>query len=125
MAGALAAIGAMAGAGLFLTTLPLAVAIALAPLCGAWGAALAYRALHAPTVLMAFRADGTVFVDGARVDDAGLDWRGPLTCIRWQRGGRHMRLVAWPDVVPPARRRELRLWRLAHRADASTAAVAT
>jgi len=73
---------------------------------------------------LTFGADGRVSVDGVVVDNMQLDWRGPLTCLAWHDGAGRRRIVAWPDAVSAARRRELRLWRVAHRADATTRPVA-
>ncbi|WP_133478015.1 hypothetical protein [Cognatilysobacter segetis] len=124
LAAALQLIGLLGGAGLFLTNLPAAAAWSLAPLVVVWGGLLARRVLRAPAVGMVFGADGRVHVDGAKVDEFILDARGPLTCMAWRSDGRRRRLVAWPDAVAAPLRRELRLWRLAHRADASTRPVA-
>jgi toxin CptA len=55
--------------------------------------------------------DGTaVSVDGARVEDFTVHWRGPLAFARWRdgQGGVH-RLAWWPDTLPASARRELRL----------------
>jgi toxin CptA len=39
-----------------------------------------------------------------------LQWRGPLAFLRWRDSdGRMHRLAWWPDVLPVAARRELRL----------------
>jgi hypothetical protein len=121
---ALMLIGVLGAAGTFLSDLSLPLAALISPVFLAWGALLAGRALRADVVRIAFRADGSVTVDGIRVHGVQLDWRGPLTVMEWQREGRRVRQVAWPDVVPPGLRRELRLWRLARRADASTRPVA-
>jgi len=50
-------------------------------------------------------------LDGQPLSQLDLRWRGPLLFIRWkhpaQRRWRHA--VFWPDTLPAARRRELRL----------------
>ncbi|MCR6661692.1 MAG: hypothetical protein NVV60_00750 [Luteimonas sp.] len=57
-----------------------------------------------------FHPDGTALVDGLRVDGLHLAWRGPLAFVTWLDGdGRRHRLAWWPDTLPAARRRELRL----------------
>jgi toxin CptA len=99
-------------------------ALPAATACLAWGAWIVRDSLRAPALGIALRGDGHVDVGGERVDDFAVDWRGALTCMAWRRDGRRVRHVAWPDVVPAAARRELRLWRLVHRADASTRPVA-
>ncbi|MBD9469221.1 hypothetical protein [Pseudoxanthomonas sp. PXM01] len=50
-------------------------------------------------------------VDGRPMVDARLHWRGPLAFLRWrdQAGGRWRRAAWWPDTLPAAQRRELRL----------------
>ncbi len=35
--------------------------------------------------------------------------RGPLLVLRWRKGKRRGQLLFWPDTLPRARRRELRL----------------
>lgn len=51
-----------------------------------------------------------VLLDGQPVEDVVVHWRGPLAFIRWKGSvGRAGRLSFWPDTLPPARRRELRL----------------
>lgn len=64
-----------------------------------------------PPVLLVFRGSGQpVLVDGQVVRDLGVEWRGPLAFARWQDAdGLTRRLSWWPDTLPPARRRELRL----------------
>jgi len=52
---------------------------------------------------------GTVSLDGRRLDDARLHWRGPILRLDWREAGRGYALLWWPDTLPPARRRELRL----------------
>jgi hypothetical protein len=121
---ALLVIAVLAAAGLFLSDLPVLVAALAAPLCIGWGVVLARRSWRAAAIDVAFCRDGRVHVDGEAVEDVRLDWRGPLTCLEWRKDGRPLRYVAWPDVVSAPWRRELRLWRLAHRADASTRPVA-
>ena len=124
MARSLIAIGVLGGAGLFLSDLPVGAAIALAPAVAAWGAVLARRSMRMDPVGFVLGSDGRVHVDGVCVGELALAWQGPLTRIQWRDGARRARLVAWPDVIPAAQRRELRLWRLVHRADASTRPVA-
>jgi toxin CptA len=54
--------------------------------------------------------DLAVVLDGQSIDDVAVEWRGPLAFIRWRdRTGRQQRLSWWPDTLPPASRRELRL----------------
>lgn len=54
--------------------------------------------------------DAPILLDGAVIDDVKVTWRGPLAFVRWRDpSGRIRRLAWWPDTLPPAARRELRL----------------
>jgi plasmid maintenance system antidote protein VapI len=60
-----------------------------------------------PSRLLAARA---AYLDGVPVEQVEVQWRGPLAFVSWKgRDGRRQRLSWWPDTLPPARRRELRL----------------
>lgn len=49
-------------------------------------------------------------LDGLPIEQARVQWRGPLAFLLWQDGqGRPQRLSWWPDTLPAASRRELRL----------------
>ncbi|MDG2524380.1 hypothetical protein P6166_03285 [Stenotrophomonas sp. HITSZ_GD] len=49
-------------------------------------------------------------VDGLPVEALRVEWLGPLVRVSWRRGPRPRQgLLFWPDTLPPARRRELRL----------------
>ena len=50
-------------------------------------------------------------VDGEPMREARLQWRGPLAFLRWRThdGGRWRHVAWWPDTLPAAQRRELRL----------------
>lgn len=54
--------------------------------------------------------DLSVTLDGQSIGNVELRWRGPMAFLLWQDPrGRPMRLSWWPDTLPAARRRELRL----------------
>ncbi|AXI82866.1 hypothetical protein FUT69_08840 [Xylella taiwanensis] len=56
--------------------------------------------------------DGNVpaLVDGMLVVDLRVSWYGPLVTVSWcVPDSRRMRLLFWPDILPAAMRRELRL----------------
>lgn len=54
---------------------------------------------------------GRATLDGAPLAVAALSWRGPLAFLRWRdEAGRRGRLSWWPDTLPPAQRRVLKLW---------------
>jgi len=76
-----------------------------------YGLWLAYRQSRKPLHdIVIHDADGRVEVDGERVDDFHVDWRGVLAFARWRdREGRSHRRVWWPDTLPADARRELRL----------------
>jgi toxin CptA len=50
-------------------------------------------------------------VDGRPMVDARLHWRGSLAFLCWREraGGRWQHAAWWPDTLPAAQRRELRL----------------
>ncbi len=55
-------------------------------------------------------SDAPASVDGIAVDALQVHWRGPIALLAWRTPeGRHACLHFWPDVLPPAGRRELRL----------------
>lgn len=120
----LALIAVLGAAGLFLTDFPPLVALAMAAGCLGWGGVLVRAELRRGRMALALRANGLAEIDGVPVDDFAVDWRGPLACLSWLAAGRRTRFVAWPDIIDPAARRELRLWVAAHRAPAVTATVA-
>ncbi|MBE2291389.1 MAG: hypothetical protein J0L89_02695 [Xanthomonadales bacterium] len=95
---------------------PLALAAA------AWGLRLAWReAGRAPRwLVLADRATGPGdgiashagpdTLDGRPLARCEIAWRGPLAFVHAvDDAGRHQRLTWWPDTLPAARRRELRL----------------
>ncbi|HHW4680684.1 MAG TPA: hypothetical protein ACQGQX_04240, partial [Xylella taiwanensis] len=49
-------------------------------------------------------------VDGMSVVDLHVSWHGPLVTVSWRvPDSCRMRLLFWPDTLPVAMRRELRL----------------
>lgn len=70
----------------------------------------ARRERRMPQRSLVLLASGDVLLDGRRVEDFSTEGQGPLTRLAWQVNGRRERVVAWPDVVGRAQRRELRLW---------------
>jgi toxin CptA len=54
---------------------------------------------------------GRAMLDATPLVEAVLSWRGPLAFLRWRdEAGRRGRLSWWPDTLPPAQRRVLKLW---------------
>jgi len=63
-------------------------------------------------------------VDGVSVQGPVLLERGPLLLLRWHQGRQCHQLLFWPDTLPRARRRELRLAVRAHGVSRRPASVA-
>ena len=53
-------------------------------------------------------------IDAEPVERIELLERGPLLILRWRLGKRRQQLLFWPDTLPRAQRRELRLAVKAH-----------
>lgn len=108
--GALIALGLLGGVSLLASDLPSAIAWPAALAAAGWGAWLARRESRRERLSVRWRADGALLVAGERVEAAELQWRGPLAFLAWSdtKGIRH-RLAWWPDTLPQAQRRELRL----------------
>lgn len=84
---------------------PLALAAA------AHGFFLARRELHrAPRSLVIPMGDVPATIDGESMSDLVVQWRGPLAFLHWRDPrGLARRMHGWPDTLPAAARRELRL----------------
>ncbi|MGX9719882.1 hypothetical protein [Stenotrophomonas acidaminiphila] len=109
-AGALRLLGLLAAVALLNCELqrPLAWPAALLAACG--GLRMARRGLRQPVrQLRVPAAPAPPSVDGIAVDALELLERGPLLVLRWREGNRRGQLLFWPDTLPRARRRELRL----------------
>jgi toxin CptA len=85
----------------------------------------AWRYARRPGCMFVIPADeGPAQVDDAPVEDLQMRRRGPLVQLAWrQQGRRHWRLF-WPDTLPQAQARELRLAVRAHCISRSPPAVA-
>ncbi|MBA2237585.1 MAG: hypothetical protein H0W24_02625 [Lysobacter sp.] len=87
---------------------PLAWPLALAAL--GHGLRLAWCERRKPARAVVISEAARVRVDGVEVEGFAVQWRGPLAFVRWQdRAGATHRLAWWPDTLPAAARRELRL----------------
>jgi toxin CptA len=108
--GALIALGLLGGLSLLASDLPRAFAWPAALVAAGRGAWRARRESCRKPLSVRWRADGALLVAGERADAAELRWRGPLAFLAWRdaKGIRH-RLAWWPDTLPAAQRRELRL----------------
>ena len=91
----------------------------------AWGAWSLHRERGRPVrALVVPVGDVPATVDGEAVQDLDVRWQGPLVRVAWHQQGRRGELLFWPDTLPPAQRRELRLAVAARRAPASTPQMA-
>lgn len=108
---ALIALATLAPAAVLVSEMPRAAAWPLAAAATLHGLRLLKREYRRPRHVLVFRGDpAPVEVDGIAVAGAQVGWRGPLAFVRWRDGaGRTRRLSWWPDTLPPASRRELRL----------------
>jgi toxin CptA len=105
------ALGILAAVAAIASELPWPVSFPLAIASVAHGTWLAMRELLQPAanlVIPPGEADATL--DGEAMIDLRVQWRGPLTILRWRSAaGGHHRLQGWPDNLDAAARRELRL----------------
>ena len=93
-----------------LSGVPAPLAWPLAVLAPVWTAWRARRLWRQPARDLVLAADGEAFLDGSRVRLVGVAWRGPLAVVHLVDGqDASRRLDWWPDTLPPAARRELRL----------------
>lgn len=109
MVGAQMLLGVLAAVALLTCELPHAWGVPAALLALGYGAFLAKREASRPARHLVVAAAG-VSLDGRAVHDPVVRWRGPLAFLTARdSAGRRLRLSWWPDTLPPARRRELRL----------------
>ncbi len=88
----------------------LAAPASLIAVAHAIGLVWRYRAMPDCMLLFPGNPDAPVLKDGEALAAARLEWRGPLAFLHWRTPqGKARHLVWWPDTLPPARRRELRL----------------
>jgi toxin CptA len=100
---------ACASASLLLSGLPAFVAWPAAALVVGYGGLLVRREVLRPGREFLFRASGGSSLDGRAVPGMRLQWRGPLAFASWRDGEGIHHLSWWPDTLPAAMRRELRL----------------
>lgn len=95
----------------FASDLPLAVAWPLSVIAVGHGTRLVLRESRQKPRSVVISDDGAaVRIDGARIEDFVVHWRGPLAFARWRDDqGLIHRLAWWPDTLPGSVRRELRL----------------
>ncbi len=102
--------GVSAALAVLASEMPRGPAWVLALTAALQGFRLARREAARPVCLWVFPAEGRVTVDGVPVREPRLVWRGPLAILYWRDGkGVRRTLGWWPDTLPAAARRELRL----------------
>jgi toxin CptA len=96
---------------LLASDLPRTLAWPLALLAAGWGLGEARSYARQPSRAFLIPAGaGEACCDGARMDALQVLWRGPLAFLRWcDPTGATRRLAFFPDTLPAATRRELRL----------------
>jgi toxin CptA len=110
LAAALAVLGMLGACSVLASAMPRWLAIPLALLSAFQGARLARCHLRAPDRALAWPMEGEPRLDGARLADGQLHWRGPLAFLQYRdEAGCHHRLAWWPDTLDGRQRRELRL----------------
>ena len=109
--GALMLLGLSAAFSVLTSSMPRLAAWPLAVLVLAYAFRRAWREWRSPPLALFFPGNELpVMLEGLPIHKAEVRWRGPLAFLRWQdRQGRPMRLSWWPDTLPAASRRELRL----------------
>ena len=109
--GMLALLGILAAFSILASEMPRLAAWPLALSALAFGWWRAWRESRLPAREFFLPGNGLpVMLDGAPIESVEVQWRGSLAFVRWQgRGGRSRHLSWWPDTLPAARRRELRL----------------
>ena len=107
---ALLAMTALAPLAVLASEMPRMAAWPLAVLALAHGLLQCRREWRRPGRLATFDGGRCVLLDGVALADARVHWRGPIAVLAWRDGeGRRRHLAWWPDTLPAARRRELRL----------------
>ena len=109
--GALFALGLLAAFAVLASAMPRLAAWPLAVSATAYGFHRAWKEWKSPPVALFFPGNELpAMLEGLPIDKAKVRWRGPLAFLLWQdRQGRPQRLSWWPDTLPAASRRELRL----------------
>ena len=111
MTGVLVLLGILAALSILVSEMPRLAAWPLALSALVFGLWWAWRESRSPAREFFFPGnDLSVTLDGVPIESVEVQWRGPMAFICWQeRHGRRRRLSWWPDTLPAARRRELRL----------------
>lgn len=126
MARALIALGLLGAFSLLASELPRWLGWPLAPVVVLAGVRAARAELRKPQRQLVWPGlEAPVSIDGQAIAEAVVEWRGPLAFLRWREpDGRMRRLGWWPDTLPAAARRELRLAATGPRASRSPRSMA-
>lgn len=105
------ALALLAPFSVLMSDMPMGIACPLACFIAAVGIGDAWRHDHASSLLLLIPAGrGQATCNGQPMHSLNVEWRGPLAFLRWRDPGGHVRRLAfWPDTLPSASRRELRL----------------
>lgn len=104
--------------------LPRPVAWLLVPVIVLHAHRAARRSARRPSLGLLFPARGLATCDGRTMKQLRPHWRGPWLFLHWRDGNTIRRLAFWPDTLPAAQRRELRLALMHGEAAPSPEAVA-
>ena len=109
--GAMVVLGISAAFCVLATSMPAWAAWPLSASALAFGLRQARKESRLPSHTLFFPGNELpVTLDGVPIDKVTLQWRGTLAFLHWRdRRGRLVRLSWWPDTLPAASRRELRL----------------
>ena len=109
--GALLCLGVLAAFSVLVSEMPRWAAWPLALAALACAGRQAWKQAHLPPQTFVFPGhELAIMREGQPIHEVLLQWRGPLAFLAWNdRTGQRQRLVWWPDTLPAARRRELRL----------------
>jgi toxin CptA len=110
MIAGLSSLGVLSAFSLAASEMPRPFAWPFALMAASYAACLVRRECRRQPHQLVWPFDGAPLLDGLALQDAQLQWRGPLAFLRWRDSeGRRQHLAWWPDKLPPRSRRELRL----------------
>ena len=110
LAGALVAIGILAALSVLESEVPRIAAWPVAVVAILDGILLSRASLRSRPRTLVWPIGGAPLLDGMTLFEPRLHWRGPIAFLCWRdETGRMQRLAWWPDTLPSAARRELRL----------------
>ena len=104
-------LGALAAVAVIASELPSPASVPLACAAIVYGEWLArHESRRAVSEIVIPPGEAIATINGSPMQDLHVQWRGPLAFLHWcDDEGRHRYLQGWPDNLPQAERRELRL----------------